>query len=285
MPVVRLPNGIDIMYCFEKLDDKAEILVFMNGTFNVLKDWKNIGNSLSKNNKFNILTFDMRNQGGSTKIANDFEYDDILSDVQLLIEHLNLSDFTIIGYSSGSAIAVDYVFHNPGKVKRLIMGAPVVNPFGAFNSHLISKASLRMLELGDVEDLVLLTYPLMFSNNFCEINKEHFSAIQGMFCANFHKSIMLPYMKAWDGNNIDLPKLQIVVNSVETHYIYGEEDIFNSNEYVQELKHQLNELNVYEIGNAGHAFHLEKAGEYIRILNHILVNHDHPHSGWLEESP
>jgi len=270
MAIVKLSNGVDINYNFKQIDSKAETLVFINGTFSVLQDWDSVGDYLLDNCGYNVLTFDMRNQGGSSKIRNEFEYTDLVKDVELLIEHFNLSQFTIVTYSSASTIAIDYILQKPDKVKRLIMGAPAVNPFGAFKSQLIYEASMRLLELSDMNDLVVLTYPLMFSKNFCEENEKNFSLIQEQFNTSYDKTLLLPYMRAWDKNEMNLHKLQTVINSVETYFIYGEEDILNHPKDVQRLQDKLEKFNVYKISNAGHGFHSEDMDGYISILENIL---------------
>lgn len=271
MSVVSLSNGIEIKYEFLKRDELAETLVFMNGTFNVLEDWEGVASAISNNSSYNIVTFDMRNQGGSTKIKEDFEYADFVEDATLLFDYLELSQFTIITYSSASTIAIDYIINHPNRVKKLIMGAPVINPFGNFKNQLISKASLTLLELGTIKDVIVLSFPLMISGKACEQGKDSFADIQEGFSASFEKENLLPFMRAWDGNAIDLTKIQTVVNSVETHYICGDEDIFNAPVFVNELQEQVPDLKIYRLENSGHAFHMENMPGYIDVLNKIFV--------------
>ena len=271
MSIAELSNGTKINYNYLKKNDRMETLVIINGTFNVLQEWEVIVSNLSEQYLGNILTFDLRNQGGSTKMTEEFSYKDLMEDITLFFEYLGLRDILMVTYSSGSSFAVDYIVNNPGKVKKLIMGAPVVNPFGIFKNQLISQASNRFYELGaSLKDIVVLSLPIMVSGKFLEMIKNDFENIKEGFEANFDKNLMLPFVKAWDQNEMTLSKLEKVVNSVETHYIYGEEDIFNAQVFVQQLQNEFKNIDFYKL-QTGHAFHMENMQAFIDILKSIVL--------------
>lgn len=254
MPIVKFPNDIEISYKYEKNEGSKETLVFLNGTFNTMNDWEDVGKALLEKQPFNILTFDMRNQGESTQLREAFDYYDFIDDISLLIEHLDLSNITFITYSSSSAMAIDYMLMNYGKVSRLILVAPVINPYGNFKGQLLSKASLKMFEMGDVRDIVTLSFPLMYSNAFIDQCKDFFDAIVQQFESKIDKSLLEPYMRAWDANEMNLSKLKTVMDGIEVHYIQGEEDIFNGNIFTQKLKSEIEQLQVQILPGKGHDF-------------------------------
>ncbi|MDF9844107.1 MULTISPECIES: alpha/beta fold hydrolase [unclassified Paenibacillus] len=270
MSKVVLSNGIQISYNYEWTEDNRETLVFMNGTFNSMKDWNEIASVLKQNKPYNILTFDMRNQGESTRSKEDFLYSDLVKDVSLFFEYLKLDNFTVITYSSSSTMAIDYISENPGKVKRLILGAPVVNPYGKFKRQLISQASLKMFEFGDLKDVITLSFPLMYSNAFVEQNQHLFGFIEEQFHQTVEKSLLLPYMKAWDGNDMNMSKLKSVLESVNTHYIHGEEDIFNPKMFSIKLQEEIDDLQLHILPGKGHDFLAEDKTTYIQLLESIL---------------
>lgn len=272
MSKISLGNGIEINYDYKKIDDHAETLVFMNGALNTLKDWEYFGKTLTDNYPCNVLAYDMRNQGESTKVTGAFKYKDLTEDTELLFEKLDLHNITLIAFSSGSTMAVDYAVNNPGKVKRLILGAPTINPFGNFKNQLISRISNKLLAVGDVEDMVAFSLGFMVSNAFCEQNKENFGALTEMYRGIFNKELLLPFLSAWDADNMTLDKLQAAAKSVETHFIYGAEDIFNPAVFVEELKQTIKAFHYHRIENVGHGILMENlgVGEYLKIVSSIL---------------
>ncbi|WP_150265233.1 alpha/beta fold hydrolase [Paenibacillus tepidiphilus] len=270
MDKILLSNGVEIGYNYQFVDESLETLVFMNGTFNTMRDWNEIGDILKQKRPYNILTFDMRNQGESTKFTTDFAYSDFVEDVSNLFEALKLDQFTLITYSSASTIAIDYILGHPNKVNRLILGAPVINPYGKFKSQLLSRSSLKMFEIGDLSDVIVLSFGLMYSNRFIEQSKDFFEAIQDQFLQSIDKEVLLPYMKAWDGNEMDIAKITTAFSGIPVFYIHGEEDVFNPVYFSEKLQSEVPGFQLCTLLGNGHDFLAEDKEGYIRLLQEIL---------------
>lgn len=269
--IIELKNGIKINYEYRVHEqDDVETLVFVNGTFSVLQDWEGLAEEFYSKGGYNVLIFDMRNQGGSTKVEEAFEYKDVLEDFELLIEQLGLEKFNIITYSSGSAIGVDYAYKHKEKVNKLIMGAPAVNVFGGFKLYKLNLATIRALELGGMSDLFQLCYPLMFSNNFSESNASNYEVLEEEFVNMYDANSLLLYMNSWQTACMSLDKLKDVFSSIESHFICGEEDYFNPPVYLNKLKEEIDSLNIHIFNNVGHGFNMEDMDGYLEILKSIV---------------
>ena len=255
---------------FLRRKENKDTLVFLNGTFNTLEDWEAMGTYFFEKENYNVLQFDMRNQGNSFKSNRDFAYEDILEDIKCLLVSLEIQKPILIAYSSATSFVVDLTSENPELAKQVILSAPVVNPYGMFRTRLLHKALIGSLENGGVEDLFVLMYPLVFSSAFCEHNKNAFVAFTERFNATTDKDLVLPYIKAWMKNTVTLTKLQCLETTCPSAYIYGKEDVFNTGFYMKSLREELQKMEFHEIDNCGHALHIEDYEQYFTLLKDIL---------------
>jgi non-heme chloroperoxidase len=56
-----------------------------------------------------VVTFDQRGFGNSSKPCGGYDFDTLAGDLHMLMEHLDLHDVTLVGFSSGAATAIRYL--------------------------------------------------------------------------------------------------------------------------------------------------------------------------------
>ncbi len=71
---------------------------------------------------YRVITVDRRGFGRSTRVASPFGYDELADDVAVLLEHLDLSDATLVGFSMGTAEVARYAGrHGTGRLRSAVM--------------------------------------------------------------------------------------------------------------------------------------------------------------------
>lgn len=272
MAIAKLDNGISINYNLVKknTDSNAKTIVFLNGMYNVMTDWDKTAANLSEKYKMNTLSFDMRSQGGSTAVKEVFEYAEFINDLQLFFDYLELSNMIFITYSCTGIMAMDYIIANPGRVIKLILAAPVINPMNAYITRKLNQAQIKALEHGDLKDLLRIIYYTMFTDSFCEEYIKFYKMLEDQFITGFNKENVLAFSKSWIKHEPSFSKVREVTSSVDSHMFYGEEDVYNPQKYVDELQLQAPDLKIYKPVKAGHGIHLENMISFDQMLENII---------------
>lgn len=75
------------------------------------------------------VAYDRRGCGRSDQPGHGYEYDTLADDLAALVEHLDLVDVTLVGYSNGGGDVTRYLArHGAGRVARVVLIAPTT-PF------------------------------------------------------------------------------------------------------------------------------------------------------------
>lgn len=76
---------------------------------------------------FRVITYDRRGFGESSKPWTGYDYDTLAADLNTLVEHLNLRDAALVGFSMGGGEVVRYLAkHNGGgRVTRAVLAGAV----------------------------------------------------------------------------------------------------------------------------------------------------------------
>ncbi len=114
---VKLPNGET--YGYREREGAGETLILIHGNMTSSKHWdllmENIDSSL------HLIAMDMRGFGETTYNEKIYSIKDLANDIKLFVKELELSGFTMAGWSTGGAVAMQFVSENPGYAKKLIL--------------------------------------------------------------------------------------------------------------------------------------------------------------------
>ena len=73
-----------------------------------------------------VVTYDRRGFGGSSQPWNGYDYDTFTADLHALLEHLDLRDVALVGFSMGGGEVVRYLAtHGTERVSRAVLAAAV----------------------------------------------------------------------------------------------------------------------------------------------------------------
>ncbi|HXH31526.1 MAG TPA: alpha/beta hydrolase [Bacteriovoracaceae bacterium] len=75
---------------------------------------------------YRVITYDRRGFGNSSRPATGYDYETFSADLHALIEHLELTDLTLVGHSMGSGEVVRYLSkYGSQKVKCAVLVSPI----------------------------------------------------------------------------------------------------------------------------------------------------------------
>ena len=101
--------------------------------------------------EFNILRFDLRGHGRTTKPKKRFTIRNYVDDMSALLQHLNwTNDLFLVGHSLGGMIALVYGLENPSHVKKMVVAnsfcfisqEAITDVLGRINSSKLEKFAL-----------------------------------------------------------------------------------------------------------------------------------------------
>ena len=133
-----LNNSINIEY----LDQgEGEVLLLLHGLGSSKADWDFQIETLTKN--FRVIAPDFRGHGNSSKPLSKKEYGVKLcaEDMWLLLEELDVTRCSVIGFSMGGAVAFEMAVKYPTLFRKMVIvnTAPDFNNLGRFGEEMIQE--------------------------------------------------------------------------------------------------------------------------------------------------
>jgi len=112
-----LKNGETIAYRERSGGNKKLILVHGNMTSS--KHWDLFMENIDE--KYKLYAIDMRGFGASSYHKSIDSLHDFAKDLNLFVEKLNLTQFSLMGWSTGGGVVMDYAADHPDQVEKLIL--------------------------------------------------------------------------------------------------------------------------------------------------------------------
>ncbi|HCP46674.1 MAG TPA: 3-oxoadipate enol-lactonase, partial [Deltaproteobacteria bacterium] len=98
---------------------QGEPLVLLHGLGSSWRDWQYQWETLGEH--FQLILPDMRGFGKSSKPPGPYKVDQYAQDLMALLDHLNIQQTHLLGYSMGGAAAFQFAVDNPDRLNRLII--------------------------------------------------------------------------------------------------------------------------------------------------------------------
>lgn len=114
---VELTNGETLSY--RERAGGNETLLLIHGNMTSSKHWDVLMDRLDE--KYTIYAVDLRGFGESTYQQPIMSIKDFSDDVKLFVDALDLKDFSMIGWSTGGAVAMQLVADHPGICEKLVL--------------------------------------------------------------------------------------------------------------------------------------------------------------------
>ena len=113
-------GGVTLNY---RIEGQGEPLICIHGVGSYLEAWEGVVERLC--DRFQILTFDLRGHGCSSKVRGRYEIDDFVGDVLALADHTGFGSFNLAGFSLGGLIAQRLALSHQDRIRRLVLLATV----------------------------------------------------------------------------------------------------------------------------------------------------------------
>lgn len=121
MPYLPTKDGIRLFY---QDFGQGKPIVFIHGWSISSDSWEYVINDLPQQD-VRVIVYDQRGCDRSDKPVTGYDYTTLAQDLQALLEHLDLTDVTLVGHSMGCGVAARYLSHfDKGRVSRSVWIAP-----------------------------------------------------------------------------------------------------------------------------------------------------------------
>ncbi len=126
MSFIDLETGIRLHY---RDTGSGKPILFVPGLAATLDSWNYQVAAL--HDRFRCLSVDLRGHGDSDKPCSEYSFDEICTDLQAMIKLLDLQDLTLVCWSAGAGVGLNYVtgFNNDCRVSSLVMVGPATPRF------------------------------------------------------------------------------------------------------------------------------------------------------------
>ncbi|MFY3792913.1 alpha/beta fold hydrolase [Ureibacillus sp. MALMAid1270] len=216
---VTLPNGETLTYRMRPGGEK--LVLFIHGNMTSSKHWDVLMEAFSE--EFTIIAPDQRGFGGSTYNNRASHVKDFSNDIKLFADALNLKKFSLVGWSFGGTVCMQFCADHPEYCEKLVLlasGSTRGYPHYKTNSDGSPDLSNRFTTIEEIESDAMRTIPMQ---------------------------------SLYDGKNKD--GLKMVWNAAI--YTHNQPDEEKYNEYVEDMMTQRNLADIYHVLNTFNISHVD----------------------------
>ncbi len=152
-------DGMELYY---ELRGEGPPLTLINNVFLISPLWRSFTDRLERRRR--LLTYDLRNQGASTRCEGAISLAEHVTDLKHLLDHLEIERTMLLGTSVSTLIARDFALRYPERVSAVIFVGPTFSAFGSRRRELLIKSWLKLLEAGGPSALFGNMYPLVLGD-------------------------------------------------------------------------------------------------------------------------
>lgn len=109
-------NGLEMYF---EIHGSGEPLVLLHGAFGAIDLWGPFLPTLAESNQ--VIAVEFQGHGHTADIDRPFSYEDFADDVAALMDHLDLPQADIVGYSLGANTGLQLAIGHPDLVRRMVL--------------------------------------------------------------------------------------------------------------------------------------------------------------------
>lgn len=215
---------------------------------------------------YTVYLVDLRNHGQSFH-HHQFDYRAMSQDIQSLVEHLNLSEISILGHSLGGKTAMFFTAQNQQTVKKLIIVdiAPGYYP----NRHQLIIDALTAIDIGSLKsrgqaDEILKSYVKEPGTRLFLLKN-----LRRKSANSFEWKINLSVItEGIDNVSEALPNTEII--EVSTLFIRGGASDYITDNDKEVILKQFPNSSILTVEDAGHWVHAEAPQELLELVRRFL---------------
>jgi 3-oxoadipate enol-lactonase len=264
--VHRTEDGVELYY---ELRGEGPLLAILSGVFVVSTAWKNFTEQLVQSHT--ILTYDIRNQGGSG--MGDGSYENHLKDLKSLFDGLGIEQADLLAVSFSTLIARDFAVQNPDRVKSMILCGPAISPYQSIRRNLHLKSWLAALEAGGPAGLFDASYPMVLSDRAIgRGGSAAYLAVRDRFLAIHSKAQLRANLEG----GLEATDSEDMLRGLECPVLLftGDDDFNVGRGGMEDLAAMIPDSRVEIIPRCGHTPYVEETETFERIVGDFLTEVD-----------
>ncbi|WP_397538012.1 alpha/beta fold hydrolase [Rummeliibacillus pycnus] len=288
---VQLTNGETIAY--RERAGGEEILILVHGNMTSSKHWDVLMDAL--NERFTILAPDLRGFGQSSYNKRVSHISDFSEDLKLWVDALGLKDFTLMGWSTGGAVAMQFSADYPGICHKLILLASAsTRGYAFYDSNLDGTPNLtkRLLTLEEVENDTTKTLPMQ--NLYDTENREGLKAVWNALIYSHNQPSEAQYEAYIDDmltqrnladvyhvlntfnistihNEVSSGQNEVTKIQIPTLVLYGERDYVVAESMTKEIIEDFEgRAKVVKLKNCGHSPLIDDLPQLLGVLEQFI---------------
>jgi pimeloyl-ACP methyl ester carboxylesterase len=111
-------NGLEMYYEIHG-SGSGEPLVLLHGSFmTISNNWTEWISEFSNVRK--VIAVEMQGHGRTADIDRDFSYEKLADDIAAMLDHLEIEQADLLGYSMGGGVAMQVAIRHPEKVRKVV---------------------------------------------------------------------------------------------------------------------------------------------------------------------
>lgn len=252
----------EIFYYISENESSKPMVVFLHGLAANHTQCLEIIRVIEKAG-FNCLVPDLRGHGKSdkSKIQKNYKFSVFTEDLRLILAKENIENITLIGYSFGGAIALDFSSRYPNRVKNLV---------------LISTNYVSHFQYPGLGFLLPAINVLMSSFAFLLLwqKRKEYYYYRHDEALTYFRSVWLGYLtmpasiNVWMLRNVILANFSKVISNIkaETLIIQAKHDPFITEAEVRDMKKMIPNCEVVKAVHESHFFATEAQVETANII-------------------
>ena len=202
-------------YLLEGRGDKT--IVFIHGLSDSLLYWEFLASNLKHD--YQVLRVDLQGHGESELENEEITIETYVRDLNNLLEKLDISKVSLIGFSLGSAVALSFAAKYPSKVDSIVLMSAFYKADDALRETLTHFKNALNTSFEEFYDVIL---PMVLCEDVIEANKKELELLKDIGSQNANTKA---YIKAVDAclnfnaeeyiSEIDVPTLILASNRDE----------------------------------------------------------------------
>lgn len=241
----------------------GEPVIILNGIMMSTASWKEHIQRWEK--KFQIITYDTRDQGKSSRITDKpYTIDVHVNDLKKLIDHLELKKVNLMGVSYGAQIAELFVLKFPNLVDKMVLSNATDHVDNYLKS--IGQAWKVAASLYDGEKFFDISLPYIYSRTFYNSNYDWLMNRREIFKKTLTKDWFDGFIRLASSNETFDIRNELKYIKATTLFISGEEDIITPKNHIIEMHNKVKNSLLVNVEETGHALFFEKFDEFCMLV-------------------
>ena len=234
-------------------------MMILHGLFGFSDNWQSHAKKLA--DYYRVILVDLRNHGRS-KWSDDFSYDIMSDDIQMLVEDLGLEDLILVGHSMGGKVAMHFAQKFPDYLEKLVVVDIGIKQYPMHHEHIL--AGIHSVTLDNVgsrrEAEAQLSVHIDSYGVKQFLLKNLYWIEKGQLAWRMNVHVLEREM-----NNIlsSIPEIEVMT---PTLFIRGALSNYILDDDIDTIEHVFPDMELITIDEAGHWVHAEAAEEFLESL-------------------